>query len=35
MAKLEKNLMKNKNFLMLYRDMVQLASIFASVNSIV
>lgn len=35
MAKLEKNLKKNKNFLMLYRDMVQLASIFASVNSIV
>lgn len=35
MAKLKKNHIKNENFLMLYRDMVQLTSIFASVNSIV
>ncbi len=35
MAKLKKKHMKSENILMLYRDMVQHAPIFASVNSIV
>lgn len=35
MVKLRKKQVKNENYLMLYRDMIQHASIFASVNPIV